>query len=274
LGYNYRIMKTWLFIIGAPAIVLAVVGVSIYDQIHYAQKKGYTVNCTHSSEPSVAADSLVCVADSNQEYDDGKPYPPPWNGFLAWPEGITAILLAITLGGIAWQAWETRQSAKAMRDSIRLQRAEMVVTINKERPYLVVTAEIAGANEFVLRAKNEGNTPARIASVWHVPIVTKRGQNMEIPPDEKTAESLMQHLPLLLPPKGTLMVLKWGVTEMQGISLPPISSLDFYVRIRYFNTLESEQTQAYETRCLYWAIPVGDRLPIPNPWHPEYNTWT
>jgi hypothetical protein len=197
--------------------------------------------------------------------------PPYW---YASPEWWLCILGVPTLFFIGLQAKETRKAAEATRDSIRLQQAEMVVTINKERPYLVVTAESAEPNEFVLRAKNEGNTPARIASVWHCPIVTKRTESLKVPTEEKTRESLIPHLPMLLPPQATFTVLKWGVTEMKGVSLPPISSLHFYARIRYFNTLESEQADAYETRLLYWAIPVGDRLPIPDPLHPEHNTWT
>lgn len=117
-------MKNMLMVI-AGLLIIAAIGVSIFDQIHYAQRKGYTVNCTHQASSSAGADSLVCVADNHQEYDAGKPYPRPWNGFFAWPEGITALLLAFTLAGISWQAWETSESASAALKSVKVQEASM-----------------------------------------------------------------------------------------------------------------------------------------------------
>lgn len=44
-----------------------------------------------------------------------------WHKFIAWPEGITAWLVVLTLGAIVWQAWETRKAAEVARDSVRLQ---------------------------------------------------------------------------------------------------------------------------------------------------------
>jgi hypothetical protein len=202
------------------------------------------------------------------------PDPPKWYAPLKRPEWWLVAAAFLTLYAVCRQVRESANATKAMRDSIRLQEAKMVVTINKERPYVVVTAEMVGKDEFIFRAANKGNTPARIMSVWYCPVVTKRGGSVVIPPDEKTAESLISHPPLLLPPDGTFFVFRWGVTEMKGISLPPIASLHFYGRIRYSNTLESNQAAAYETRWLYWAVPIDDRPPIPDPRHPEHNTWT
>jgi hypothetical protein len=175
LGYNYRIMKKWLFIVGAPAVVLAVIGMSIFDQIHYAQKKGYTVNCTHPSEPSVAADSLICVTDSHQEYDGGKPYPPPWNMFLAWPEGITALLLLLTLGSVTWQGWQTRDAAKATKEAVVTANKSFVLqeTTAKQqlRAYMCVSqARLNFRDDSQIKAQiemeNTGQTPAYEVRTW------------------------------------------------------------------------------------------------------------
>jgi hypothetical protein len=40
--------------------------------------------------------------------------PQGWHKLVAWPEGITAWAILLTLGAIAWQAWETRAAAITM----------------------------------------------------------------------------------------------------------------------------------------------------------------
>lgn len=264
-----RRLLAWRYLIGVTVVFGGALFVSHQYQSASSQcaKECDQVHPGNLSPSSSAKDCQEC-----QEYAER--HLPRWYRLFGWPEGITTWAILLTLLAIAEQTHQTKRAAEASRDSIRLQQAEMAVTINKERPYLVVSAEAVGPGEFVLRAQNKGKTPARIASVWYRPLVTKRSENLEIPPDEKTADSLISHLPLLLPPEGTLMIFKWGVTEMKDVSLPPISSLHFYARIRYFNTLEPAQVKAYETRCLYWAVPIDGRPPIPDPRYPEHNTWT
>jgi hypothetical protein len=103
---------------------------SRYDQVRYAEDKSYAIKCTQSSDPSATAGELSCIADSHQETENGKANPPWWDEFFTWPEGVTAILLLCTLIGILWQSWETRQSAQAARDSIRLQEVAMLQWVN------------------------------------------------------------------------------------------------------------------------------------------------
>ena len=49
----------------------------------------------------------------------------PWGYVLvAWPEGITAWLLILTLGAIVWQSWETRKAAEAANRGIEISKTK------------------------------------------------------------------------------------------------------------------------------------------------------
>jgi hypothetical protein len=114
-----------LAILGGVALIVAAIAVAAFHQQHNAIGKGYDIDCTQSSVPTDTSASLACKVNPSQEAEQGHSN---WQwGYVlkAWPEGITAWLLLLTLGAIAWQAWETRGSAKAARDSIRLQEAAL-----------------------------------------------------------------------------------------------------------------------------------------------------
>lgn len=49
----------------------------------------------------------------DKQNGDNKPY--GWHKLVAFPEGITAWAIMLTLGAIVWQAWETRKSADASK---------------------------------------------------------------------------------------------------------------------------------------------------------------
>jgi len=118
-------MQKWLaMIFGGLIVFSAIIFMSKYDQMHYAEDKDYAIKCTQSSDPFTIAGEFSCIADNHHNHDEGKPDPPWWDEFFAWPEGITALLIMLTLGAIIWQAWETRKAADAARDSIRIQEAE------------------------------------------------------------------------------------------------------------------------------------------------------
>jgi hypothetical protein len=113
-----------LRILAGAILVVAAILVAVYYQQRYAVGKGYDIKCEQSSNPSSAANSLACVIYPSQNTEDAHPNPQWWNVLLAWPEGITAWLLLLTLGGIAWQAWETRKAAEASQRSLLVQEAE------------------------------------------------------------------------------------------------------------------------------------------------------
>jgi len=134
-----------LVILAAAALLVAVIYVARYDQNYDTGKKGYDIKCEQNSPPSSATASLACTIHSEKEADQGKPEPPWWHKLLAWPEGITAWLIMLTLGAIIWQAWETRKAAGAAADSanaaygsVAFAEAQWELTREKERARLDV----------------------------------------------------------------------------------------------------------------------------------------
>jgi hypothetical protein len=125
-------MLRWLTIIGSTALILAVILVARYDKLHDTEGKGYDIECTQSSDPAAAAGSLICTAEHSQKAQSGESSSPWWHVFFAWPEGVTALLIAFTLCAIIWQAWETRKAAEATKESataalksVKLQEAQL-----------------------------------------------------------------------------------------------------------------------------------------------------
>jgi hypothetical protein len=202
--------------------------------------------------------------------------------FFRWPNGTTAWAIIFTLLAIAEQTQQTARaalatvkSANAMRDSIRLQEKAMELTVNTERPYLVISVESPSPNKFVFIAKNEGRTPARIKSIWSKPIPAVMGQPGPIPSDDETAESLISTPPQVLPTNGTCTVFYCDEHRLELMQASKFSSIYFYGRIVYFNTLETDPDKPYETKWLYCLIPgtAKGSIPFPDPRHPECNTW-
>ncbi len=106
-------MLKWLTTTGGVIVIVAVVLVTRYDQFHDTEGKGYDIQCTQSSEPAATLGTMICTAEHSQKAKNGQYDPDWWHVFFAWPEGITALLLLLTLGAITWQAVETRKSAEA-----------------------------------------------------------------------------------------------------------------------------------------------------------------
>jgi hypothetical protein len=140
LGYNLRIMKKYLWIPCALVVVAAVVLMARYDKNDDTGSHSYDIKCVQSSKPSPTAASLLCTIDPKQNADQGQASPQWWHKLVAWPNGITAWLLMLTLGAIVWQAWETRKAAKAGADSanaaygsVTFAEAQWQLTREKER---------------------------------------------------------------------------------------------------------------------------------------------
>lgn len=88
------------------------------------------------------------------ECQDPKQYMPWWHVLVAWPEGITAWLLMLTLGAIIWQAWETRKAAKGSLLSA-------LALVNAERARIGFDITDMGRS-FGIDGKNNGKTSARV----------------------------------------------------------------------------------------------------------------
>jgi hypothetical protein len=162
-----------LMMLGAGLLILAVVLVVRYDKIHNTEGKGYDIKCAQSSEPSATVGSLICTAEHSQKAQNGESSSPWWHVFFAWPEGITALLLALTLGAIIWQAWETRKAAEAAMDNIR-------IVMQKERARLsieIVPSEFGIKDdvwEVELRIENDGPTHAFDVSMLACYVITAK----------------------------------------------------------------------------------------------------
>lgn len=110
-------MQKILAILGGGGLIVAVILMAVYYQQRNAIGEGYDIKCVQPSEPTSATNALACEIRPGQNTEKRKPKPPWWNVLLAWPEGITAWLLLLTFVAIIWQAWETRNAAKAAADS-------------------------------------------------------------------------------------------------------------------------------------------------------------
>jgi hypothetical protein len=123
-------MLKWLTLIGSTILIVAVILVARYDKLHDTEGKGYDIKCTQSSEPSATTGSLICTAGHSQKAKSGEHDPPWWHVFFTWPEGITALLITLTLGAIVWQAMETRKAAVATMKYVKLQEGQLRQWVN------------------------------------------------------------------------------------------------------------------------------------------------
>lgn len=119
-----------LAILGVAVLLVATIAVAVYYQQSHAISEGYDIKCTQPSAPASAPHELACKVQPGQDAEQGHPSRYWWYVLLAWPEGITAWLLLLTLGAIVWQAWETRKSAESAEKQITLQSAALRQWVN------------------------------------------------------------------------------------------------------------------------------------------------
>jgi hypothetical protein len=180
-------MLRWLTMIVGTILIGTVILVARYDKINSTEGKGCDINCTQSSDPSAAVGSLVCTAEHRQKAKSGEYDPPWWHVFFAWPEGITALLIMLTLAAIIWQAWETRKAAEAGLESARAALLSAHASVNAERAQLLfIVKKISlrmGRAEFEIWVKNFGRTPARLIG-WRAPqeVHTADPKSLPVPP--------------------------------------------------------------------------------------------
>ncbi len=123
-------MLKWVGLAGVAVLTAAIILVARYDQNYDKGSKGYDIKCEQPSQPTAASASLACTIQPSQDAEQSKSGPPWGYKLLAWPEGITAWLLMLTLGAIIWQAWETRKAAEAAEKQITLQSAALRQWVN------------------------------------------------------------------------------------------------------------------------------------------------
>lgn len=293
----HRIAALMLFGAILTIAIVAVARNSPVDQTTHAET--HTDYASTQSARSLAFPTNVNRVKSSapsakkQESEAGKDPPEAdwWTRISAVVAAFATVALAV-IGWIAacfakktlrWLGVQTRANARAAQAALFGAQA----VINAERAWIVVSVESPEPNEFNFRATNVGKTPAKIKSIWSSPITFWRDSELEIPPDEKTGESLLSTPPCLLPPTDSQIVLRCDIGKLgPGQYVGPdasarvqndiqkgFRSLYFYGRIIYSDTLDDKSI--HETKWLYWYLPVGERAQaIPDPRHPELNSYS
>jgi hypothetical protein len=111
LLYNYRIVKRYWPLLFIVLILATVIGVSQYAET----TKQHCEESARQTEAATVAKGDDGKASNNAE-DACKP--PVWARYVAWPEGVGAWAVILTLLVIGWQSIETRAAAKATEDSV------------------------------------------------------------------------------------------------------------------------------------------------------------
>jgi hypothetical protein len=158
MPYNFCIMLKWLAIAAGAVVIVAGILATTYYQNYYGASKGYDVQCTQPSQPGAVPAFLACKIYPVQDIGHGHFSPHWWDVLIAWPEGITAWLLMLTMVGIIWQAWETRKTAEAANRGIEL-------TKTKDRAKLLLSPQalnptVGTIPEAKLFVTNVGNSNA------------------------------------------------------------------------------------------------------------------
>lgn len=113
LGYNSGMLKKYWTLLAIVLILVAVIGMSQYAE---SSKQ----NCEHAAREAQAA--AVAKGEDQQPHKDAE------NAcrthilarYFAWPEGVGAWAVILTLLAIAWQSVETLAAAKATEVSVSL----------------------------------------------------------------------------------------------------------------------------------------------------------
>jgi len=134
-------LKRLAILLGCTVLIAAIVLVARFDKNYDTSSRGYDIKCVQSGEPSPAAASLSCKVNPTQNANQGDSNPPWWHKLIAWPEGITAWLLLLTLGAIVWQAWETRRTARAGQSATDVALAQIRMEKATERARLNIKVQ-------------------------------------------------------------------------------------------------------------------------------------
>jgi len=132
-------MLRWLTIIVSTALIVAVVLVARYDKLHDTEGKGYNIKCTQPDDPAATMNNLVCTAEHSQKAESGEYDPMWWHVFFAWPEGITALLLLLTLVAISSQTYYTRRAAEASLKSAKATEDNVSAFVSSQGPQIWLT---------------------------------------------------------------------------------------------------------------------------------------
>lgn len=151
----------------------------------------------HKDDSSPKAPSTAIFVQDNEQCSPAEPHatgsnPPKWYAPIKRPEWWLVVAAFVTLGIIARQTVDTRRAAEAA-----LQNAQAV--IRAERPWIVVKIDHGEANQFSIKAKNVGRTPAKIVAIYGEIIFLRNGESLPVAPPYGRVKSLYLHPRLLAP---------------------------------------------------------------------------
>lgn len=149
-----------------PLAVLTVLIVAIVCMSRYAEnRKASKATNTQPSSPQISV--APNDASKTPKNTDKPKNPPSWVETFAWPDGVIARVLILTLIVIAWQSVETCAAAKAGKVAAEAARFNVQAVVNAERALLLFTVEkerVEGTGMpaiFHINVVNYGKVPAR-----------------------------------------------------------------------------------------------------------------
>jgi hypothetical protein len=149
----------------------------------------------------------------------------------------------------------------------------------------VVSVTSPETNRFVFTAKNVGRTPANITAIYAKQIPFGRSdKDMHIPHGSDRTSPVIFPLPKLLPPDAAYVVHISNIEEInKGRPIPEwidsiekgFSKIFFWGELEYTNPVEGKSGEVHITRWLYMTLPTKAGIcAIPDPFRPEFNTYT
>jgi hypothetical protein len=244
------------------ALVLSVVQTPVPPTIQTSSKE-----VQRASSPSLA---------QPQNQPQSKSTGRDWADWVLWATQLSLAIAAIV--GIRF-AYRTVKSAE---DSAKAARLNAQAIINAERAWLVVVVDCPSPNTFRFRATNVGKTPAKVIAIRGEVTTVRRPNKLSLPLTYGEYESLSSSPPCFLPPTASCTVFQCNIEELREKDFSVDEWLQhlrmgfrdmfFHGKVKYFDTLETDTP--HETKWLYWVLPIQGALPIPDPDHPEYNSYT
>lgn len=249
-------------------------------QKYDAASHDYDIQCHQPSVPSGASPSLVCAIQQSGKAEDGKKNPPWWYVLIAWPDGITAWAVLLTLAAIVWQAVQTKKAAQAA-----LLNAQAV--LNSERPWILMETKVfhnPGQEPVsMVVAKNCGRTPARSTRLSEIKIyIVPKGASLPAKPDH--GKIAPQTTPIILVRDETASMTFVSETivknqcTVEGSWERVLAGEDtvYIVGVVFYDDLlNSGESASHETGwcCTYWPeMPLQNRLILHGPEGYNYHT--
>jgi hypothetical protein len=180
-----------------PIVVLAVALITIVCVSSYANPSGNAKQPgtgTNTPAKGIAHDETAQPSEPTQSTEES----PFWRRLFAWPEGVAALAILLTLFFIAWQAMLMRQTVMSADDASKRELRAYLTTWIGEATYQQRRTEEAGGDlMFAVRPLllNTGRTPARkikfTARAAILPIPLPKETHLPEGADEGLQDSLL-----------------------------------------------------------------------------------